>query len=401
MKTGLIGVSMALCVGIGMLQDSPSKAGGVTNGSPMAAELKPVGAANLAGFADKVRRHAPVTVGYLGGSITVGAGASAYGNNYYCKFLTAIEQAIAGHGGGKCAAHNAGIGGTGSGYGAFRVGAQLLSHRPDLTIVEFAVNDGGTDVQEAADGMEGIVRQALRQNPAMALVFFYTTTARYEQDYYAKGLVPPAVAAHHRVAEHYGILEVHSGPAVHQGIQNGVFTVETFFRDGVHPADIGHAFYGKVLADAIIPMLDLPPPVSKPVLPACLGSGKYEYARLDPIVPTGSSEGWTPNDKQWNWSGVRIWTCDAADKPIGFIAKGKSIQLVYMGKIKVKWTVAGKERSQDLTGHANGMPMPSSWSFPADLNPDGKPVSVAVVPAANDKPHGEIWGLFSLQLPIF
>ncbi|MFZ2654602.1 MAG: hypothetical protein WAX69_06760 [Victivallales bacterium] len=50
-----------------------------------------------------------------------------------------------------------------------------------------------------------------------------------------------------------------------------------------------------------------------------------------------------------------------------------------MGKIKVKWTIDGKELTQELISHAKGMPMPSSWSFPTDKNPDGKTVSFEAV----------------------
>ena len=373
---------------------SAAVAGVTSNALPTAAELKLTDPANLASFAENVRRHEPVTVAYLGGSITVGAGASSYPNNYYWKSRTTIAQAIAGHGGGAFTSLNAGIGGTGSGYGAFRVGAQLLSHKPDLLIVEFAVNDGGAGPQDAADGMEGIVRQALQQNPAMGIVFLYTTTAKYEQDFYAKGLLPPAVVAHHRVATHYGIAEVHAGAAVHQGIADGRFTIPTFFKDGTHPSDIGHACYAGLLSDVVCAGLEQAAPASPKPLPALLGTGRYEHARLDPIVPVGAPDGWATNSKQWNWLSVGIWTCDTADKPIVFVAKGRAIQLVYMGKIKVKWSVGGREMSQELTG-APGMPMPASWSFPAGKNPDGATVTVEAV--AGPKPHGEVWGLFSIQ----
>jgi len=365
-----------------------------TNPLPTTAELKLTGPANLATLAERVRRHEPVTVAYLGGSITVGAGASSYPNNYYWKSRTAIAQAIAGHGGGAFTSYNAGIGGTGSAYGAFRVGAQLLVHKPDLLIVEFAVNDGGSGPQDAVDGMEGIVRQALQQNPSMGMVFLYTTTAKYEQEYYAKGVLPPAVIAHHRVATHYGIAEVHAGAAVHQGVEAGRFTSQTFFKDGTHPSDIGHACYAALLADVVCAALDQAAPAAAKPLPALLGSGHLEHARLDAITLVGSPEGWTANTKQWNWHGVAIWTCETTSKPIVFVAKGQGIQLVYSGKIRVRWSAGGKEMTQELTGAA-GLPMPAGWAFPAAANPDGQTITVEV--AAGPKVHGEVWGLFSIQ----
>lgn len=368
-------------------------------------DIKLVGPENLGFFAEKVRKHEPVIIAYLGGSITVGAGSSQYGNNYYWKSRTAIIDEIKKRGG-SAESLNVGIGGTGSAYGAYRIGSQLLVNKPDLLIVEFAVNDcpgkredALTQKKEMVDGMEGIVRQALKQNPKIGIVFLYTSAATFQEQYYSKGLVTPSVEAHHSVALHYGITEAISGSQIDKGLKDGTFNLKAFFPDGTHPSDIGHDLYATTLTSAILPGFDQPAPASVKALPPLLGSGKYENARLDPIVPAASSEGWASNKKQWNWNGVEIWTCDVAEKPISFIPKGNGIQLIFMGKIKVKWTVDGKENVQELTSHAAGMPMPSGWTFPADKNPDGKTVSVEVVSTPDGKPHGEVWGIFSTQKP--
>lgn len=368
-------------------------------------DVKLVGSENMGFFAEKVRKHEPVIIAYLGGSITVGTGSSQYGNNYYWKSRTAIIDEIKKRGG-SAESLNVGIGGTGSIYGAYRIGSQLLVNKPDILIVEFAVNDCSGKREEAlarkkeiVDGMEGIVRQALKQNPKIGIVFLYTSAATFQEEYYSKGLATPSVETHHSVALHYGIAEAITGPQIDKGLKDGTFNLKAFFPDGTHPSDIGHDLYAKALTSAILPGLDQPVPASVKALPPLLGSGKYENARLDPIVPAGSSEGWASNKKQWNWNGVEIWTSDVADKPISFIPKGEGIQLIYMGKIKVKWTVGGKENSQELTSHAAGMPMPAGWTFPADNTPDGKTVSVEAVATPDGKTHGEVWGIFSIQAP--
>ena len=64
---------------------------------------------------------------------------------------------------------NAGLGGTGSMYGALRAGRDLLAGLPDFVVVEFAVNDNWTD----GEAFEGLVRQILAQpnSPAVLLLF--------------------------------------------------------------------------------------------------------------------------------------------------------------------------------------------------------------------------------------
>jgi lysophospholipase L1-like esterase len=294
---------------------------------------------------------------------------------------------------------NGGIGGTGSIYGAYRVGAQVLSQKPDLLIIEFAVNDDAAASNDAIDGMEGIVRQALKQNPEMGIVFFYTTTAVYQDTYFSKELLPHAVAAHHSVALHYGITEAIAGPAVDQGLRDGKFTNATFFKDGVHPSDIGHALYAKVLTDAILRGFDQPAPASPKPLPAPLGTGKYEYAQLTPITPVGTSDGWTsPATKPWNWINVGIWTCDTVGKPLSLAISGQSIQLIFMGKLDVHWTANGQKQDKILTGPTQLTPMPASWNLSADsIKPDDGMLTVEAVPDAAGKVHGEVWGVYSIS----
>src|SRR5260221_612405 len=87
----------------------------------------------LPNFFAKVHAGKPVTVAYFGGSITAANGwrpkTFAWLHERYPK--VAFTEV------------NAAIGGTGSDLGAFRLGHDVLSHKPDLVFVEFAVNDGG------------------------------------------------------------------------------------------------------------------------------------------------------------------------------------------------------------------------------------------------------------------
>lgn len=370
-----------------------------------AADLKLGGPEGLGFFAEKVRQHQPVTVSYIGGSITVGCGSSQYATNYYWKSRTALADAIAKRGGGKFTSTNAAIGGTGSGYGAFRVGAQVLDQNPDLLIVEFAVNDcpakpaeARARVPDVVDGMEGIVRQALRRNPRMGIVFLYTSAAVFQRDYYAQGQVTPAVEAHHRVAQHYGCTEALTGSAIAAGLRAGTYTEKEFFPDGTHPADIGHALYAQALLEAVLPGLDQPAPAAPKALPPLLGSGHYEFARLDPIAPSAGAEGWTENRKQWNWAGVPIYTCATPGQPLAFPAKGQGIKLLFQGQVLLKWSAGDRAYTRNLNGATN-MPFPALWQFPPEANPDGATITVEALPEAAGKTRGEVWGLFSIQAP--
>jgi hypothetical protein len=91
----------------------------------------------------KARRGQPVAVGVIGGSITAGAGASQPERRYGDHVATWWRQTFP-----KATVHfvNAGIGATGSDYGALRAKRDLLSDHPDFVVVEYAVNGPNTRV---------------------------------------------------------------------------------------------------------------------------------------------------------------------------------------------------------------------------------------------------------------
>ena len=357
-------------------------------------DMQLVGTNSLGFFAEKVRNKVPVNICYIGGSITVGSGASSPSNSYYSKSSGLIKAEIVRRGG-TATTYNAGIGGTPSVYGAYRVGAQVLTHNPDLLIVEFAVNDGGATPMDRIDGIEGIVRQAIRQNPQVGILFLYTSAANYQTNYFSKGNVMPSIDAFHKVALQYQIPEVMCGPAVQQGLDAGTFTLATFFPDTTHPSDIGHALYANALSPVVIQSLDQPLPVAEKSLTALVGTGRYEYARLDAISPIGLTNNWTNTG---SWIGVPIWKTDSLAKPISFKAKGEGIKLIYNGKLNVSWNHNGVFNTQMLNG-ALGLPAPNTWAFPTNLNPDGDTITVQAVDNGTVSPYAEIRGLFSIQRP--
>jgi lysophospholipase L1-like esterase len=385
--------------GTGKAQFNNNTTGTVNFESPWAktsnvSDVQLVSTSNLGFFAEKVRNKIPVTLCYIGGSITFGSGSTS-GNSYYSKSSAAIIAEITKRGG-SATSFNAGIGGSSSSFGAYRVGAQVLTHNPDLLVVEFAVNDANTTDLNRIDGMEGIVRQAIRQNPKVSIVFLYTSMTSFQTTYYANGIVPPSVQAFHKVAQKYGIAEVLNGPNINTGLINGEYTLATFFPDGTHPSDIGHALYANALSATIISGLDQPLPTSDMSLTSLVGTGNLEYARLDAIIPIGTPQNWIAKDNQWNWYGVRIYTTDFLTDPISFMGKGENIVLKYNGKISVSWTVGGVVNYKELTATA-GLPYPNTYTLTP--NPDGEIITVQAIANTGVATRGEVWGLFSIQRP--
>lgn len=197
-----------------------------------------------------------IRVAYLGGSITAAPG-------WRVKSLEALQERYAEA---KWSEIHAAIGGTGSDLGVFRLGQDVLAHRPDLLFVEFAVNDGGADPVQIHKAMEGIVRQTWAADAETDIVFVYTVSEPVLEELRA-GKCSRSATAMEEVADHYGIPSVHFGAEVAKRLEAGtlVFKGERsdknakpdpsapmlFSTDGVHPlVETGHVLYAQSLSRA-------------------------------------------------------------------------------------------------------------------------------------------------------
>lgn len=270
---------------------------------------------NLGVLAQKVRLGQSITIGFIGGSITQGSIASKYENCYYWKTRTRISRELKDRGSKGnfiCAA----VPGSTSIYGCYRIGPQLLSKDLDLLIVEFAVNDldAGT---AALDGMEGLVRQTLTRKPDTAILFFYTCPKKQVTENYMLGKAMASVIQHHKVAVHYQIPEVHTGPMIAALYEKDNTVLDRFFSDSVHPADTGHDYYSQWLGEAMTQALALKGSAKIAPLPNALSATNYETVGMCGITPRSQQGEWT-YVKPLLWRPFGVWKTESADAEMSF-----------------------------------------------------------------------------------
>ncbi|OFY01458.1 MAG: hypothetical protein A2W90_10615 [Bacteroidetes bacterium GWF2_42_66] len=201
----------------------------------------------LPNFFTKAFRGNPITVAYLGGSITAQNGWRVYSLEWFKhRFPQATFAEI-----------NAAIGGTGSKFGVFRLQEQILNYKPDLVFVEFAVNDGSEKKEEIIRSTESIVRKIWEQNPKIDICFIYTLSEQFV-DVLEKQQLPESVQAMEEVATHYGIPSINYEIEVFKRLQDHslilknkekqIDGVTVFSPDGVHPfVETGHVIYFDIL----------------------------------------------------------------------------------------------------------------------------------------------------------
>jgi lysophospholipase L1-like esterase len=250
-------------------------------------------------FVKKLQAKEEIRLAYFGGSITAGAGASKPQFCYRELLTTWLRKE---HPGVRFTPFNAAIGGTGSWLGAFRCWNDVGYQRPDLVVVEFAVNDAGLPEDQVIASMEGIVRQLRTRTPSKPdILFVYTMTQSHLEDFKA-GRLPAAMQYHEKVAAHYGIPSVVMAKHAATKILAGDLTMEAFASDMVHPTDAGYALYLEALKPFFTQVASLPSPGSPVPTPPALSPKAMEKAKLISYDWAHLDEGWlgwqlSPSDR--------------------------------------------------------------------------------------------------------
>ena len=184
----------------------------------------------LARVLEKAASGTPVTLAYIGGSITDGDSASPKDSACYAYLTTQWWR--------DCFPDttityiNAGIGATDSYIGVHRAADDVLSKAPDLVVVEYSVNDTNNINRET---YESLLRNLLESenDPAVISLELGTKWGGFADK-------------HALLAFHYGIPIV-SYQAL---LANSMISWEDVgSSDGVHPANPGHALIANLLTE--------------------------------------------------------------------------------------------------------------------------------------------------------
>jgi len=238
----------------------------------------------LAKFLVKHARGDSLVIGFIGGSITEGAGSTAEGKRYSSLLTSWISRTSPRPG--AVREVNAGLSATNSRFAASRVAVDLLAHSPDIVVIEFAVNDyisGDDDFIRAA--LEGVVRQCLAHDPDLAVVLLFT----------AKGDGNNVQELHAEIGRHYALPMISYRDAIMPLIDSGRIAWSDLFRDDPHPNDNGYRVAANLLVE-LLRKADRTPTQAGVALPAPYQSDLYQFAGIltsgDTTV-SAALDGWT------------------------------------------------------------------------------------------------------------
>jgi sialidase-1 len=272
---------------------------------------------SIAPFFDKLRAGRAVTVAWLGGSITAGAGATDPARTSYRALVTqwlrdrfplsTINEI------------NAAVGGTGSAYAAMRVRRDVIAHKPDLVFIEFAINDWNETEKSVRESLEGVVRQLLLQPQPPEVVLLYTTRATHNT----------RAAWHEAVADYYHLPSINLEPGTLKFIEKQEITPEAFWKDGVHPLDIGHKCYAGLITAFLAEQETLKPSLTPASLPPFLEQEALTYGEIKPFAEFKPGPNWKTESSGDSLLPAKLLIADKPGAEFETTFEGSAIGIVY------------------------------------------------------------------------
>ncbi len=255
---------------------------------------------------ERAKKGEEVTIAYIGGSITQGAGAVPIHTQCYAYQSWHRFQQMYGNGE-NVRFIKAGVGGTPSELGMIRFERDVLrdgSVKPDIIVIEFAVNDQGDETQ--GDCYESLVRKALKQPNEPAVVLLFSVFANDEN--LQERMIP--------VGMHYHLPMVSIKNAVTKQFYYGhgagrIMTKNQFFYDIYHPTNTGH----RVMADCLAYLWEQ----------ACISDETAETVLREPLIGN-TFENVRLLDKKDLYRNVQI-------QPGGFVHTDRVLQCVEMDAV--------------------------------------------------------------------
>lgn len=190
---------------------------------------------------EKAKRGEEVVIAYIGGSITQGAGAKPINEKSYAYLsYRGFCDLFTKDGGEHVRFVKAGVGGTPSELGMIRYEKDVTDYgkiKPDIVIVEFAVNDEGDETEGVS--FESLVRKiAKAENEPAVILNFAVFMSEWNLE---NRLVP--------IGENYDLpMASVKAAVVPQFGKDTVITKRQYFYDIFHPTNDGH----RVMADCLI-----------------------------------------------------------------------------------------------------------------------------------------------------
>ncbi len=216
----------------------------------------------LQNLAAAVQQQDQLDVGFIGGSVTYGAGVDT--DREYLSWRAIVRRWLRDQFSQKVKVeeHDASVGATGSFHGSYRMSNDLPLEKLDVLFIEFAINDeyDALTKEQTQRNYESLIQQAYSANPNMQIIAIFTTDFDRRNNWQTNSFARRNYQQ--EVADHYGIYWIDIGKEMWRVVMNDYgdnkpasisdSVWRKYFTDVVHPTAAGY----KVYADYIIGQLN-------------------------------------------------------------------------------------------------------------------------------------------------
>ena len=298
-------------------------------------------AARLERVFAKGLRGEPLVVAVIGGSITSGAHASRRELQWGAVLADWFRHTFP-----KSSVEyvNAGIGATGSDFGAYRVEQDVCVKRPDVVGVEYAVND--PDTPQSTEYNEGLIRHLLK-TPSRPFVFQLSMIHQTRNNRQHR---------HVPVSAYYDIPHFSCRDAFLPLFEAGKLAHKDLAKDELHPDDIGHPYTGALVCRYLDGKFAafkaanrapaaIPPMPEKPLVGTTFDTGNvWRMGEVKVLENKGFAVGGDSRNRRWKEDALRA--ANPGDRLVFEVDAPTCSILFYrihgpMGRVKI--TVDGGE----------------------------------------------------------
>ena len=274
----------------------------------------------VADVARRAEQGEPLSVVFLGGSLTWGANASDPNlTSYRGRMMQWLRETYPRT---AFAFHDAAIGGTGSELALFRLDRDVLAKKPDLVFLDFTVNDDiGTADPLRLASYERVLRD-LRASGAAVLPVLMSLHAQIAAPVEK---IPARYAAHERLAAAYGLVPADTLRVARAAVASGRHTADELYpigRDRTHPDDAGYALFFEAARDAWLRAAASSSPAPIPEKP--IHDDLYPRRERRALVESAQPSGWqrekTTRTAMWFDGLSSRWMGDVASASSGAAA---------------------------------------------------------------------------------
>lgn len=302
----------------------------------------------------KLKNNKKLNIGYFGGSITEGAGASDPSTCWRSITTQWFRDTYP-----DCEINEimAAIGGTGTDLGAYRCEKDLLSGDPDLVFFEFSCNDAEDKFLPILNSCEAIFRKIWKKDPTTEIVVVYTMVKSMDEDM-TSGKVIDSRAAHMSAALYYGnMMQIDMGEVLRHRVRLAGGDWNTYTVDTVHPNDEGYRIYADVVISRLKEELSRDADeLFERILPESIFKERsYEGAHLVDASCASFGEG---------WERVCESLCDRYPSYYESTVPGSELEFKFFGiRLGLYWMMAKDSGDIEYSIDGGEWKSATSWDF--------------------------------------